>query len=109
MNSPQCGFGCLVHKSAYCLITALATRRVLILSDLPWYYSNITVKRFFLPVSSSCTSYEGPTKKVSQVFQNDSTQNVELRHNYDLSQPYDPPALPSVLAERILRYNFNYS
>ena len=53
------GFGSLIHMGVYCLITAMATERVLIISDKPWDYNNITIKQFFMPVSSSCTSYEG--------------------------------------------------
>ena len=58
-----CGLGCLIHHTAYCLITALATGRVLILSDRPWFYSNISVKQFFLPVSSTCLDFEGKNAK----------------------------------------------
>ena len=58
-----CGLGCLIHHTAYCLITALATERVLILSDRPWFYSNISVKQFFLPVSSTCLDFEGKNAK----------------------------------------------
>ena len=46
-----CGLGCLVNHGAYCLITALATNRVAIMKNTPWFYSNITVHKFFAPLS----------------------------------------------------------
>ena len=81
----MCGLGCLIHHTAYCLITALATRRVLILSDEPWYYSNITIKKFFLPVSSTCTDVEG-TRGLCLLTSNmnchTKTPNQNLKYNY---------------------------
>ena len=59
LNQHGCGLGCLIHFAANCLLTALATERVLIFSDEPWFYSNFTVKNFFGPVSSTCTTFEG--------------------------------------------------
>ena len=68
IRSQGCGFGCLIHQTVYCLITAVATRRVLILGDQPWWYSNITIKHFFLPLSNTCTSYEGTTGSFCSMF-----------------------------------------
>ena len=59
LNHHQCGFGCEIHYTAYCLITALATQRVLILSNATWFYGNFAVKNFFTPLSSTCMQYEG--------------------------------------------------
>ena len=59
LNHYGCGFGCLMHHTAYCLLTALATQRVLVLSQHPWFYSNVTVKDILAPLSTSCTEYQG--------------------------------------------------
>ena len=64
MNHHDCGLGCLLHHTAYCLLAALATDRVLILSDLPWVYSNISIKDLFTPISETCLDYEGTLKKM---------------------------------------------
>ena len=50
----HCGLGCLVRHTAYCLITALATGRVLVLSNKPWYYSTVLRQ-----ISNTCTHYQG--------------------------------------------------
>ena len=54
-----CGLGCLINHGAYCLITALATNRVAIMKDTPWFYSNITVQKFFAPLSATCLEADG--------------------------------------------------
>ena len=59
LSYEKCGFGCLIHHAAYCLVTALATGRVLVISDQPWYYSDIVIKRLFRPLSTTCTDYTG--------------------------------------------------
>jgi len=106
LNHHQCGFGCEIHYTAYCLITALATQRVLILSNATWFYGNFAVKDFFTPLSYTCREYQGPTVQTGQVLPNDTNQEVEYIYNWDdiVSQddlPYDPPALPAGLAKRI--------
>ena len=59
LSYAKCGFGCLIHHAAYCLVTALATGRVLVISDQPWYYSDIAIKRLLRPLSTACTDYTG--------------------------------------------------
>ena len=60
MNHHDCGLGCLIQHAAYCLIAALATERVLIFSDAPWSYSDITpLNDLFRPISSTCLDFEG--------------------------------------------------
>jgi len=108
LNQETCGLGCLIHNAAQCLITALATNRVLIISDEPWSYSNYTVMNFFSPISSNCFEFEGPTEKTYEVFPDNSASIIEHVTNFDdifshNSRPYDVPARPPVLAETILR------
>eukprot|EP00092_Neocalanus_flemingeri_P056917 GFUD01067532.1.p1 GENE.GFUD01067532.1~~GFUD01067532.1.p1 ORF type:complete len:447 (-),score=71.32 GFUD01067532.1:21-1361(-) len=106
LNKYGCGVGCLVHHTAYCLITALATRRVLVLSDEPtWHYINLAFKQFFKPVSSNCTDFEGPVKKTLQVSPNETATLVERISDWKIThtQPYNPPSLPTFLADRIFR------
>ncbi|KAL1415884.1 hypothetical protein MTO96_028483 [Rhipicephalus appendiculatus] len=50
-----CGYGCQVHHATYCLITAYATRRTLVLHSKGWRYSSAGWESVFLPVSNSCT------------------------------------------------------
>ena len=59
LSYAKCEFGCLIHHAAYCLVTALATGRVLVISDQPWYYSDIAIKRLFRPLSTACKDYTG--------------------------------------------------
>jgi len=107
LNQGTCGLGCLIHHAAQCLLTALATGRVLIISDEPWSYSNFTVKNFFSPISSNCLDFEGPTKKANEVFPNDTARIIEHMPEYDIFshnfQPFDVPARPPVLSQTILR------
>ena len=58
LNAQGCGFGCIMHHGVQCLLTALATDRVLIFTDEPWGYSNYIVKNFFSPISSSCLDFK---------------------------------------------------
>ena len=60
-NHEVCGLGCQLNHLAYCLITALATGRVLVIIEdqgMP-HYGNITVTQFFMPVSKTCMQFEG--------------------------------------------------
>ena len=54
-----CGFGCLVHHTTNCLVTALATGRVLVLSELPMPNSDLVIKSFFRPLSETCGNNTG--------------------------------------------------
>jgi len=101
-----CGFGCLVHHTTYCLITALATGRVLVLSDLPWPHSDLVIKNFFSPLSETCSNYTGATKVAWDVDPSDPTPTIEIHPNHYQQlirnkQPYNPPAVHSGLAGRI--------
>jgi len=108
MNQVDCGLGCLIHNAAQCLLTALATGRVLIISNEPWSYSNFTVKNFFSPISSNCLEFEGPTETTYEVFLNDTAKIIEYIPNFDdifshNFRPYDVPARPPVISQTILR------
>ena len=76
MNQLVCGLGCLLSHMTYCLITALATERVLIIGDEPWFYSNITIKKLFSPVSSTCLNFEGKF-----------SSNCSTRNTFNISDP----------------------
>ena len=54
-----CGFGCIIHHGVQCLLTALATDRVLILTDTGWGSGQFMIKSFFSPISESCLDFEG--------------------------------------------------
>ena len=58
MTFGDCGIGCLLHHMVYCLITALATRRVLIIPDEP------SAINFLSQISSSCLEFEGKYLKI---------------------------------------------
>ena len=66
-----------MHIVAYCLHVAMATGRVLIISDEPGLNSQVVLKQFFLPITA-CTEYAQPVKIVNQSFKNDTTQSVQL-------------------------------
>ena len=69
-----CGFGCQIHHAIYCLNTALATNRTLILETKLWRYApklqleklNMGIKDgwqlVFEKLSESCTSSEGANR-----------------------------------------------
>ncbi|RUS68627.1 hypothetical protein EGW08_023611 [Elysia chlorotica] len=50
-----CGFGCQLHHVAYCLITAYALRRTLILESRGWRYAPKGWETVFEPLSHTCT------------------------------------------------------
>ena len=57
-----CGLACIMQQAAYCLLTAFATKRVLIFSDKTWgqqWDSKIIAKNYFSPLSSTCMDFEG--------------------------------------------------
>ena len=62
-----CGLGCLLHHTAYCLVTSLATGRVLVLSDQVWPHSNLVLRHFFRNISNTCTDYTGKKSKAGIV------------------------------------------
>ena len=49
----------IVTFQIFGLLTALATQRVLILTDHPMYGTNATVKDVLAPLSTYCTQYNG--------------------------------------------------
>ena len=59
-----CGLGCLLHHTAYCLVTSLATGRVLVLSDQVWPRSNLVLRHFFRNISNNCTDYTGKKSSI---------------------------------------------
>ena len=59
-----CGLGCLLHHTAYCLVTSLATGRVLVLSDQVWPHSNLVLRHFFRNISNTCTDYAGKKSSI---------------------------------------------
>jgi len=108
LSYAKCGYGCLIHHLTYCLISAHATGRVLVISSQPWYYSDMVIKTLLTPLSSTCTRYTGPTKKVWEVDPSDSTPTLEIppysfRKVQFNNQPYLPPAMHTTLAERVYR------
>ena len=56
----SCGFGCQMHHILYCLITAYATNRTLVINSNGWSYNNKGLDAYFKPLSDSCTSIDGP-------------------------------------------------
>ncbi|CAL8116615.1 unnamed protein product [Orchesella dallaii] len=54
----KCGFGCIVHHVAYCLITGYHTNRTLIL-NLKLVYDGQSWNETFLPLSSTCLDGSG--------------------------------------------------
>ena len=54
-----CGLGCLLHHTAYCLVTSLATGRVLVLSDQVWPKSHLVLRQIFRNISNTYTEYTG--------------------------------------------------
>eukprot|EP00092_Neocalanus_flemingeri_P008733 GFUD01009404.1.p1 GENE.GFUD01009404.1~~GFUD01009404.1.p1 ORF type:complete len:498 (+),score=100.02 GFUD01009404.1:221-1495(+) len=105
-----CGMGCQIHNKANCLITALATNRVLLLSEQGWGYNrDIVLKDFFMPLSSSCTfnqtDFEGNRTAGHQVDPDDTTRMIEILPDWSqlqyVNMGYSPPALPTALAYRI--------
>eukprot|EP00092_Neocalanus_flemingeri_P051889 GFUD01060475.1.p1 GENE.GFUD01060475.1~~GFUD01060475.1.p1 ORF type:complete len:495 (-),score=114.38 GFUD01060475.1:11-1279(-) len=110
MSYIGCGMGCQIHHTANCLITALATNRVLLLSEQGWGYNrDIVLKDFFMPLSSSCTfnqtALEGNATVTIQVDPDDPTRIVEIPADWGAlqhtNQPYYLPAVPTVLADRM--------
>jgi len=101
-----CGFGCVISHTTYCLLVALATGRVLVLSDHPWYgmgpTEEIALKTILAPLSTTCTNYTGDVKDVVEVDPEDPTLTVAFNSEQDgvlffslrlSNQPYTPPAI----------------
>ncbi|GFR88564.1 alpha-(1,6)-fucosyltransferase [Elysia marginata] len=57
-----CGFGCQLHHVTYCLITAYALKRTLILESKGWRYAPKGWETVFEPLSRTCTE-RGTTLK----------------------------------------------
>lgn len=72
------------------------------------HYGNITVTQFFMPVSKTCMQFEGPSSKTWEVEGTDTARVVEHIPDWNLlgrnNAPYNPPALPTKLADRIYRF-----
>ncbi|XP_012939134.1 alpha-(1,6)-fucosyltransferase [Aplysia californica] len=57
-----CGFGCQLHHLTYCMITAYAMQRTLILESKGWRYAPKGWETVFMPLSETCTDKGGGSK-----------------------------------------------
>ena len=57
-----CGFGCQIHHLTYCLITAYALGRTLVLDSHGWRYAPKGWESVFMPLSDTCRSIGSDTK-----------------------------------------------
>jgi len=97
-----CGFGCQVHHAAYCLVTAYATGRTLILESKGWRYNRAGWDKVFLPVSETCTSAAGESRGEWSGIHSD-VQVIQLPI-VDFLKPrpaFLPVAIPAELAPRL--------
>ncbi|KAH7940441.1 hypothetical protein HPB49_000215 [Dermacentor silvarum] len=87
-----CGYGCQVHHATYCLITAYATRRTLVLHSKGWRYSAAGWESVFLPgVPWSADIASAPVVELPII------DNVQPR------PAFLPLAVPEELAARLTR------
>lgn len=61
--SKGCGYGCQLHHVVYCLITAYAMERTLVLESKGWRYASGGWESVFLPLSSTCMDRQGQTAR----------------------------------------------
>lgn len=57
--SKGCGYGCQLHHVTYCLITAYALERTLVLESKGWRYATAGWESVFQPLSSNCLDRQG--------------------------------------------------
>uniref|UniRef100_A0A023FVF4 Alpha-(1,6)-fucosyltransferase n=1 Tax=Amblyomma parvum TaxID=251391 RepID=A0A023FVF4_AMBPA len=99
-----CGYGCQVHHATYCLITAYATQRTLVLHSKGWRYSSAGWETVFQPVSNSCTQV-GNQRGVPWSANVAGAPVVELPiiDNVQPRPAFLPLAVPAELASRLTR------
>ncbi|KAL3226312.1 hypothetical protein MRX96_025212 [Rhipicephalus microplus] len=97
-----CGYGCQVHHATYCLITAYATRRTLVLHSKGWRYSSAGWESVFLPVSNSCTEAPSGVPWSADVA-NAPVVELPIIDNVQPRPAFLPLAVPDDLAARITR------
>uniref|UniRef100_A0A131YZ78 Alpha-(1,6)-fucosyltransferase n=1 Tax=Rhipicephalus appendiculatus TaxID=34631 RepID=A0A131YZ78_RHIAP len=97
-----CGYGCQVHHATYCLITAYATRRTLVLHSKGWRYSSAGWESVFLPVSNSCTEAPSGVPWSANVA-NAPVVELPIIDNVQPRPAFLPLAVPEDLAARITR------
>ncbi|RWS22711.1 hypothetical protein B4U80_00085 [Leptotrombidium deliense] len=103
-----CGFGCQLHHVAYCLITALATGRTLILNSHQWRYASSAIRTkksvnsrwdlVFKPLSDTCTDDSGSSRGAWRG--NDDHMQVIDIPIIDTLRPR-PPFLPLAIPEQL--------
>ncbi|CAL8087485.1 unnamed protein product [Orchesella dallaii] len=103
----ECGFGCTVHQVVYCLITAYATSRTLILK-LKDDHGEFSWNQLFLPLSETCVDPSGSSfgtwdgsgdYSAQQVLSVDATAFQTLIQQ----EAFHPPVIPSDIATRLER------
>lgn len=98
-----CGFGCQLHHVVYCFIVAYATERTMILNSHGWRYNRLGWEKVFLPVSNTCLSETGETRRKwpgtrsTQVIVLPIIDSISPRPNYL------PLAIPEDLETRLTR------
>ncbi|XP_035707947.1 alpha-(1,6)-fucosyltransferase-like [Folsomia candida] len=102
-----CGFACQIHHVVYCLITAYATGRTLILQSENWSYNPDGWETTFLPISETCRDYDDG--EVAEGW--DAVGNISNNHAKVLKLPvidvlqnppnFLPTTIPLDLAETL--------
>ncbi|XP_052767020.1 alpha-(1,6)-fucosyltransferase-like [Mya arenaria] len=101
-----CGYGCQLHHVTYCLMTAYASQRTLILQSEGWRYAARGWESVFLPLSNTCHSTHGqPSTRWGPGAMTDNTMVLELPIVDSLSpRPrFLPLAIPEDLGDRLTR------
>lgn len=110
--SKGCGYGCQLHHVAYCLITAYALERTLVLESKGWRYASDGWESVFLPLSDTCIDKQGQAARHwtdPKTLQNELVIEMPIIDSLHPRPDFLPLAVPEDLAPRLIKLHGNPS
>lgn len=115
-SSKPCGYGCQMHHMVYCLLSAYASRRRMVLQNPNFETYREKYTTFFKPLSTSCnTPHQNymsipvmvATTKSEHVFSEKRVVKLGAIDIAKFERGYFPPAFPRDIADRLMRFHGN--
>ncbi|XP_052106129.1 alpha-(1,6)-fucosyltransferase-like [Mytilus californianus] len=110
--SKGCGYGCQLHHVAYCLITAYALERTLVLESKGWRYAAAGWESVFLPLSNNCIDRQGQGARHwsdPRNLVNEMAIEMPIIDSLHPRPDFLPLAVPEDLAPRLTKLHGNPS
>ncbi|XP_063427780.1 alpha-(1,6)-fucosyltransferase-like [Mytilus trossulus] len=110
--SKGCGYGCQLHHVTYCLITAYALERTMVLESKGWRYAAAGWETVFLPLSDNCIDRQGQGARHwsdPKNLVNEMAIEMPIIDSLHPRPDFLPLAIPEDLAPRLTKLHGNPS